>query len=800
MTARPRRVPPPPPPGFGDEEYYKLYGEPEEYQKYRKDLETKLQRKESGSPPQHEEYYVYRRFKSHEESYDYYYGPRQREGSPSGQGRKRRIAPPPPPGFEDDPPSPPPAKKRIAPPPPTDFSSEADTGDEGPQVFKNFRVTIKNETDGTPSLSESDGDRRGRGKGKKKRKRKKEREREKRRRLEKKLAKREQELKLLSKRRNISGGKEGDKGQGEGDGGGVEKPRRSVKDRLGDKKVVVKKEKLSPVRISSAEKSRREELLRRAEVRRQNQEKSPIPYQGKKRSRSTERRKRSKSSQSRSRNRGKRSRSRSRKRGGRTRSRSQNRNASARSRRSTSRRRNTGRRSRSPVRRGPVKLNKKKRKRRRRDRERDRARRRGGMGIRDLENMKEENEEMRAKLADRLKKNSKKPVGGSLEDRLAEMAGIGGMKAEPEKERRRSGSSSSESDGYDSESGSDSEGKGRKGKAEKEQPSDKKVVGKMRSDKVTVDLKDSVVKTPDKWQHDKFEEGEARDTPEKESDVASFGKHWSKIRSERSKERERKKSGSRSRSRSRRRSRSGTRSRSRTRSHTRRKKRRGKFSRSRSGSSSESSRSRSKSYSSRSRSSTRSPPASKKTKDKVPAATAASGDKPAEESTGPDKEGVNLGLSGALAADTNTFNGAVVKYAEPAEARKPKKKWRLYVFKGNEELPILYIHRQSAYLLGRDRKIADIPLDHPSCSKQHSALQYRLVPYTRPDQTQGRRVQLYIMDLQSANGTFVNNNKIEPQKYVQLMEKDVLKFGFSSREYVLLHDQSKEEEEDMGVD
>jgi len=416
------------------------------------------------------------------------------------------------------------------------------------------------------------------------------------------------------------------------------------------------------------------------------------------------------------------------------------------------------------------------------------------MGIRDLENMKEENEEMRAKLADRLKKNGKKPVGGSLEDRLAEMAGIGGMKAAQEKER--SGSSSSDSEGYDSESGSDSD---RKGKGvTKEQPSDK-VVGKMRSDKVTVDLKDSVVKTPDKWQHDKFEEGEARDTPEKESDVASFGKHWSKIKSERSKERERNKSGSRSRSRGR--SRSGTRSRSRTRSRTRRKKRRGKFSRSRSGSSSESSRSRSrsrsKSYSSRSRSSTRSP-VNKKTKEKGSTVTPGI-DKPAEAADA-EKEGVNLGLSGTLAVDTNSFNGAIIKYAEPPEARKPKKKWRLYVFKGNEELPILYIHRQSAYLLGRDRKIADIPLDHPSCSKQHSALQYRLVPYTRPDQTQGRRVQLYIMDLQSANGTFVNNNKIEPQKYVQLMEKDVLKFGFSSREYVLLHDQSKEEEEDMGVD
>merc|ERR1711892_38309 len=498
------------------------------------------------------------------------------------------------------------------------------------------------------------------------------------------------------------------------------------------------------------------------EVRRQNQEKSPIPYQGKRRSRSRGRRKRSDSSQSKSRNRGKKSRSRSIKRGGRSRSRSRRRNISARSRRSSSRRRNTGRRSRSPLRRGPVKLNKKKRKRRRRDRERDRARRRGGMGIRDLENMKEENEEMRAKLADRLKRKGQKPVGGSLEDRLAEMAGIGGMKAGPGDRERRSGSSSSESDGYDSESGSDSEaGKGRKGN-KKEQTSEKKVGGKMRSDKVMVDLKDSVVKTPDKWQHDKFEGDEERDTPEKETDAASFGKHWSKIRSQRSKERERKKSRSRSRSR---RSRSGTGSRSR-------------------------------SYSSRSRSSTRSP-LHKKAKAPIPPAT---GNNPTAKPDVEDKEGVNLELSGALTTDANSFNGAVIKYAEPAEARKPKKKWRLYVFKGNEELPILYIHRQSAYLLGRDRKIADIALDHPSCSKQHSALQYRLVPYTRPDSTQGRRVQLYIMDLASTNGTFVNNNKIEPQKYVQLMEKDVLKFGFSSREYVLLHDQSKEEEEDMGVD
>jgi smad nuclear-interacting protein 1 len=69
------------------------------------------------------------------------------------------------------------------------------------------------------------------------------------------------------------------------------------------------------------------------------------------------------------------------------------------------------------------------------------------------------------------------------------------------------------------------------------------------------------------------------------------------------------------------------------------------------------------------------------------------------------------------------------------------------------------------------------------------------VPYEREDGSTGKRVRPYIIDLESANGTFVNNNKIESKKYVELLEKDVIKFGFSTREYVLLHESSKEEEE-----
>ena len=38
-----KRVPPPPPPGFGDAEYYRLYGRPEEYHKYRQRLAESMQ-------------------------------------------------------------------------------------------------------------------------------------------------------------------------------------------------------------------------------------------------------------------------------------------------------------------------------------------------------------------------------------------------------------------------------------------------------------------------------------------------------------------------------------------------------------------------------------------------------------------------------------------------------------------------------------------------------------------------------------------------------------------------------------
>ncbi|KAI1285604.1 Smad nuclear-interacting protein 1 [Halotydeus destructor] len=161
-----------------------------------------------------------------------------------------------------------------------------------------------------------------------------------------------------------------------------------------------------------------------------------------------------------------------------------------------------------------------------------------------------------------------------------------------------------------------------------------------------------------------------------------------------------------------------------------------------------------------------------------------------------EKEKPSFGLSGKLAEDTNKFNGIVIKYNEPAEAKKPKRKWRLYPFKGEEALEFIPMFKQSAFLLGRERKVADIPLDHPSCSSQHAVIQFKAVEFEREDGTIGKRTRPYLIDLDSSNGTYLNHKRIESRRYHEVFEKDVVKFGFSTREYVIMFEEYSESDDE----
>lgn len=158
-----------------------------------------------------------------------------------------------------------------------------------------------------------------------------------------------------------------------------------------------------------------------------------------------------------------------------------------------------------------------------------------------------------------------------------------------------------------------------------------------------------------------------------------------------------------------------------------------------------------------------------------------------EEEKPPPEHKPNFGLSGALTKDEggggNVYKGVVLKFREPPEARSPNTQWRFYLFKGKDLVETLHISKQSAYLLGRNTDIADIAMAHPSLSSQHAVLQYRALPTK-----DGSRLscQPYIMDLESTNGTFLNGVRIDSARYYQLKKGDVLKFGASTREYVLM--------------
>ncbi|KAI4166382.1 MAG: hypothetical protein LQ348_007819, partial [Seirophora lacunosa] len=152
----------------------------------------------------------------------------------------------------------------------------------------------------------------------------------------------------------------------------------------------------------------------------------------------------------------------------------------------------------------------------------------------------------------------------------------------------------------------------------------------------------------------------------------------------------------------------------------------------------------------------------------------------------------NYAPTGLLAAETNASaqNPSItLKYHEPPESRLPSTPHLLYVFKSTALLSTLQLHERSCWLFGREKQVVDAVIEHPSCSKQHAVLQFRHVVVNK----QGGEVRLYVIDLESANGTWVNGEKVAPARYVEVRHKDVLRWGGSEREYVLLVPSVEEE-------
>ncbi|KAL9096297.1 MAG: hypothetical protein Q9165_001294 [Trypethelium subeluteriae] len=154
------------------------------------------------------------------------------------------------------------------------------------------------------------------------------------------------------------------------------------------------------------------------------------------------------------------------------------------------------------------------------------------------------------------------------------------------------------------------------------------------------------------------------------------------------------------------------------------------------------------------------------------------------------KEKPNYNTTGLLARETNLVAGTdiVLKYNEPPEARKPpaSRAWRMFVFKGSDVLETLELGGKSVWLLGRENKVVDVLTAHPSCSGQHAVVQFRHTTKTGKNGEPRPGVRPYLLDLESANGTVLNGQRVESRRYVELRSGDLVKFGSSEREYVIM--------------
>ena len=86
---------------------------------------------------------------------------------------------------------------------------------------------------------------------------------------------------------------------------------------------------------------------------------------------------------------------------------------------------------------------------------------------------------------------------------------------------------------------------------------------------------------------------------------------------------------------------------------------------------------------------------------------------------------------------------------------------------------ITEIAQKPFVLFGRNASMSDIKLEHPSISRRHALVGH------------GSSGNLYVMDLGSSHGTFVNSQRLQKKKREVLRDDYIVKFGASTREYVV---------------
>ena len=133
-------------------------------------------------------------------------------------------------------------------------------------------------------------------------------------------------------------------------------------------------------------------------------------------------------------------------------------------------------------------------------------------------------------------------------------------------------------------------------------------------------------------------------------------------------------------------------------------------------------------------------------------------------------------------------------YTEPHWSASPTEPYFLSVIKNGTVVQEINISTKPFHVFGR-LPCCDVPLDHPSLSRYHAVLQYH--PHIENKSTSDEELSstlfstnpkeagFYVYDLGSTHGTFINKSQVNPRCYYRLRVGQMVKFGGSSRMFLL---------------
>ena len=133
---------------------------------------------------------------------------------------------------------------------------------------------------------------------------------------------------------------------------------------------------------------------------------------------------------------------------------------------------------------------------------------------------------------------------------------------------------------------------------------------------------------------------------------------------------------------------------------------------------------------------------------------------------------------------TEAQSQIALRYAEPSWSGTPETDFTLEVIKNGALIEKIDLTRKPYIVFGR-LPDCDVILEHPSISRYHAILQYK-------NEGEGPSSGFYLYDLGSTHGTRVNKETIRARTYYRIRLGHVIRFGGSTRVFVLQGDEGSQ--------